>query len=790
MPSLRHPHASGVENHDGDLEALSLVGRMNLGFTPRPSQSRILEYSGGMLGVAAVPGSGKTHTLSALAAHLIAQGKLGAGQEILIVTLVNSAVENFTARLLAFAGEMDLIPELGHRIRTLHGLAHDIVRENPPLAGLDKQFTIVDEAASTAMIRDAARSWAQAHPEVRDAYVRGDFTEQRMFDIADRLWPELIETVAGSFIRAAKDRRLSPWELEQQLATQPADLPLARMGIEIYTAYQKALAYRGAVDFDDLIRLAAGMLDASAELLERLRFRWPYILEDEAQDSSQLQQHILSALAGPGGNWVRVGDPNQAIFETFTTADPDLLREFIKLNPNVPMPESGRCQRSIMQLANRLIEWTTSSHPVEAVRSALSVPEIIGVPPGDPQPNPPEDPTGVHFVSAALTPDEEIQVAVKSIRDWLPNHLDATVAVLASTNDHAANMVRALQARSIPCRELLRSTSPTRAVAGSLSHALACLADPGSPAKLAKAYRVWRRDWRSDKNQEKVVRRVAAELGRIRRVEDYFSPGIVEDISNRRAVPSEPSSSPPHGLSDEEQAAITSELEAFRRIAARWQQATVLPIDQLVLALAQDIFVSSAELALAHKLALVMGQLAAENSHWRLPELMPHLNQIARNKRKFIGFSADDTGFVPDDHKGEVVVATLHKAKGLEWDRVYLISVNDYDFPAGMPGDVYVSEKWFIRDGLNLEAEALAQLGAIGLRPKSEPHVEGAGTKRARLEYARERVRLLFVGITRARKELILISNTGRRGNARPAVALVALEDWWDRVHPAAASSN
>ena len=40
-------------------------------------------------------------------------------------------------------------------------------------------------------------------------------------------------------------------------------------------------------------------------------------------------------------------------------------------------------------------------------------------------------------------------------------------------------------------------------------------------------------------------------------------------------------------------------------------------------------------------------------------------------------------------------------------DRVYLISVNDYDFPAGMDGDSFVSEKWFIRDGLNLEAEAL-----------------------------------------------------------------------------------
>ncbi len=759
---------------------------MTLPYTPRQSQARILEYAGGMLGVAAVPGSGKTHTLSALAAHLIADGKLGAGQEILIVTLVNSAVENFTARLRAFAAAMDLLPGLGYRIRTLHGLAHDIVRENPPLAGLDKQFSIVDETASSAMIREAARNWARTHPEVRDMFVRGDFAERRLLEITESHWPELIETVAGSFIRSAKDRRLSPLALQQALDRISTELPLAKMGVEIYAAYQKGLTYRGAVDFDDLIRLAAGMLDQSTELLERLRFRWPYILEDEAQDSSGLQQHILGALAGNGGNWVRVGDPNQAIFETFTTANPDLLREFISHNASVPMPESGRCQPSIMQLANRLIEWTNTTHPVPAVRSALSGPSIKGVPDGDPQPNPPDDPSGVQFVAAALTPEQEIQHVIRSIQDWLPQHPDSTIAVLASTNDHAANMVKALQAHSIPCLELLRSTSPTRAVAGSLSHVLACLADPASPAKLAKAYRVWRRDWRSDKERQKIVGRVAAHLGKIRRLEGFFPAQGTNSASEMKIGVTGGGSVSEAGLSDQDEALIKAELGAFRLIAARWQQAVVLPIDQLILGISQDIFASSPDLALAHKLALVMAQLAAENSHWRLPDLTPHLNQIARNRRKFIGFSADDTGFQPDAHKGQVLVATLHKAKGLEWDRVYLISVNDYDFPSAMPGDSFVSEKWFVRDDLNLEAEALAQLAALDTGSDARVYAEGNGTARARLDYARERIRLLFVGITRARKELILVSNTGRRGNVRPAVALVALEEWWDRNHPTA----
>ena len=61
-------------------------------FTPRPSQREILAYRGGTLGISAVPGSGKTHTLSALAAQIISSGALERDQEVLIVTLVNSTI--------------------------------------------------------------------------------------------------------------------------------------------------------------------------------------------------------------------------------------------------------------------------------------------------------------------------------------------------------------------------------------------------------------------------------------------------------------------------------------------------------------------------------------------------------------------------------------------------------------------------------------------------------------------------------------------------------------------------
>jgi DNA helicase-2/ATP-dependent DNA helicase PcrA len=122
----------------------------------------------------------------------------------------------------------------------------------------------------------------------------------------------------------------------------------------------------------------------------------------------------------------------------------------------------------------------------------------------------------------------------------------------------------------------------------------------------------------------------------------------------------------------------------------------------------------------------------------------------------------------------------VHKAKGLEWDKVYLISVNDYSFPSALPGDQYISEKWFVRDSLNLQAEMLAQLRALHENPELFPYAEGQPTQEARWDYAAERLRLLYVGITRAKQALVMTWNTGRRGEAQPAAPFIALQTWWE----------
>jgi DNA helicase-2/ATP-dependent DNA helicase PcrA len=732
-------------------------------------QEEILAYQGGKMGVAAVPGSGKTQILSVLAAQIISSGVLADDQEVLVVTLVNSAVDNFASRVGKLVEEQGLLSNLGYRVRTLHGLAHDIVRERPDLVGLSEDFQIIDERASAQIREDAALAWIRAHPYDLDDLLKPDLDQGKLDWVRRDHLPDKVSEVALAFIRTAKDMQVTPEQLQASLKALPVPLPLAEMGCDIYQAYQRALLYRGAVDFDDLIRLALQALNMDPDYLERLSNRWPYILEDEAQDSSELQEQILEKLSASSGNWVRVGDPNQAIFETFTTASPKHLRDFLQL-PDVvkrAMPNSGRSTESIIDLANYLIRWTQEGHPREEVRSALSPPEIIKTPEGDPQPNPQDDPWAVQMIDRKLTPQEEIQFVVNSIADWLPSHTEDTVAVLVPRNQRGFELVDELRRRGLDFSDnLLRSTTATRSSAGVLGNLLNYLADPGSAKKLATVHKVWRREQWGDEQEKPKLEAINKRLKSCRRVEDYLWPRAGRDWMAAQQL----------GDSEEWN---NDELQHFRDAVHRWQGATILPIDQLVLSLAQDIFQEPADLAIAHKLSLLLSQAMDVHPEWRLPDFTEELAVIARNERRFLGFSDDDLGFDPEKYKGQVVVATMHKSKGLEWDRVYLMSVNNYDFPSGQPYDRYISEPWFLRDQLNLEAEAVDQL-KLALEPNEYSwYQEGVTSTQARLEYVSERLRLFYVAITRTKQELIITWNTGRKGDQRPAQAFEALQAYW-----------
>ena len=736
-------------------------------FRPRPAQKEALDYAGGRMGIAAVPGSGKTEVLSALAARLVATS-IDDGQEALVVTLVNSAVENFSQRIRRFLkDEYRLLPGIGYRVRTLHGLAHDIVRERPGLVGLADDFSIADDREAGGILTDVVQSWLATHPELLQAYLDPEIDAGRERYVARSWWPDDALKVASSFIGRAKDRQWSPEVLRSWMTSRSERWPLAQFGLDVYADYQRSLAYRGKVDFDDLVVHAISALRLDSAYLERLRQRWPFLLEDEAQDSSELQQDLLALLAGPNGRWVRVGDSNQAVFYTFTTANPRLLRDFLAAPDvrTVEMTDSGRSAAPIMELANQLVDWVCAEHPLPEVRTTFRQQHICPTLRGDPQPNPPDDECRVHLHSKRLGPDEEVSEVVKSLARWVPEHRDRTAAVLVPDNQRGVRFAEALRLRGLEVVELLNSTGATRDTAGILEDVLLHLADPDSPKKLGPAFLAWHWRERGDKERYGYLNGLVQRLFRCEHVEDYLWPRLAgtdwlagQDFGE-----------------DREGTAVLSE---FRVKAQRWQQAAGLPIDQLLLTLGQDLFDEPADLARAYHFALALRDYADANPDYRLAEMAEELRVVAHNERRFVGLSAEDTGFDPDRYQGKVVVATLHRAKGLEWDRVHVTAVNNYDFPSGGELDRYRQEPWYVRDQLNPEAEALGQLEA--LRPGGPPYVEGEPSRQARLDYISERLRLLYVGITRARRELIVTWNTGKRqaDPKQPALAFTVLRTY------------
>ena len=333
----------------------------------RPQQEAILRYPGGRLVVSAVPGSGKTLTLAMLAARLIMDGRVGDDAEVLVVTMQNSAVNNISQRIRAILRRNKLLP-VGFRVCTLHKLASDILRQRNDLAGVEDGFVVVNDADTGRMMHTAANTWLATERDWWSSFLAE--TEERQRSGAQDAWLRETERIGKEIAKLCKHLRLTP-ERAQQLLTEtggPADF--ARIGVDLYGHYARYLQARGGLDFDDLIWRAIEALEQDRTFLRNLGVRWPYILEDEAQDSSPLQEQILDKLAAVTGNWIRVGDPNQSINSTFTSADPRYFRRFMRRSDvkRRMLSLSGRSSRRIICLANHLVHWACAQHPEPEVR--------------------------------------------------------------------------------------------------------------------------------------------------------------------------------------------------------------------------------------------------------------------------------------------------------------------------------------------------------------------------------------------------------------------------------------
>ena len=697
-------------------------------FRPRDAQEEVLKYTGGLSGISAVPGSGKTMTIAAVAARLIARGVPEEGQ-VLVVTYQNAAVENVRARIASQLGSQDL-PRRGYDVRTLHSLAYDIIHDNPGLAGTTSDFNVLDERARDALLEGAVRIWNDRNRPLWESLL----PEGRGAEYWRRRWPEIARGVARTVITTAKNQRLNAamlWENIRADSTASGDLLLC-MGAEIYRTYQQQAETIGGLDFDDLVRMTVDLLEHHPDVTARLHRRWPYVLEDEAQDSMPLQEELLGLLVGEDGNWMRVGDPNQAIMSTFTAADPKYLRRFLEQEEvwALTLPESGRSAPRIIDLANHLVTWACEEHPLAEIRRGAFRPQAIEpTGPDDPQQNPSDEESHIAF-RVYEGREEELRDVARRAGGFADTHPDQRLSVLVPTNNIGYRMAEHLRERDADFDEFLRSTASSRQVAETLGGILRYLADPLKPDHLEGAYRAIR-EVRSDELDGDDPERVAVLLRSCYHPEALLFPQ--PGARAEEALPKVPG-------------VRTDDIDAAKTLAQhlrRYLRATPLPIEQLVMAVAQDLFTDT-ELATAQKIAAYLRGRAEQNLDWRLPDLARELDQVARGR--FIGLADEDYGFAP--RPGTVTLTTMHRAKGLEWDLVYLVGVDGTWFPHTLEDD-FMGEYDFLGGDPAEQARSslLSLAGEKGVRGRSATEV-------AHIEIISERLRLLYVGITRARRYL------------------------------------
>ncbi|MYN07297.1 UvrD-helicase domain-containing protein [Pseudoduganella aquatica] len=270
-------------------------------------------------------GSGKTRVLTTRIAWLIQTGQVSPAG-ILAVTFTNKAAKEMLTRLSA----MLPINTRGMWIGTFHGLCNRLLRTHYRDAALPQTFQILDSQDQLSAIKRLLKA----------------------FNIDDEKFPA--KSVVY-FINGAKDAGLRAGDVE---AHDPAE----RKMVELYGLYDDQCQREGVVDFAELLLRSYELLSRNQPLREHYQQRFKHILVDEFQDTNDLQYKWLKLLSGQGQSQARsalfaVGDDDQSIY-AFRGANVGNMRAFeqeFNVQNLIKLEQNYRSHGHILDSANMLI---------------------------------------------------------------------------------------------------------------------------------------------------------------------------------------------------------------------------------------------------------------------------------------------------------------------------------------------------------------------------------------------------------------------------------------------------
>ena len=632
-----------------------------------PEQARAVTTTEGPVLILAGAGSGKTRVLAHRIGYLV--GVQGVPPfRILAVTFTNRAAGELRERIIRLVGDAGREVQAG----TFHSLCARVLRRDGEAIGLDRRFVIYDTEDQQQLMKQVLREEGlEAKGETRPAAILGA-------------------------ISRAKNEMLDPGEIPPLRLATGVTVQIARLA----RLYEAALRKASALDFDDLLLDAVRLFDESPETLARYQERWRYLHVDEYQDTNRPQYLWIRALAAKHRNLAVVGDDDQSIYG-WRGADIRNILDFERDWPDATVIKLEQNYRSTQLILD-------AAHSVVSKNVARSDKKLWT-----------ENPRG-RLIERFEAYNEEEEA------EWIVRRVEELTGTRGSALTRRADDGATVKLRDIAV--LYRTNAQSRAIEEAcLRYAIRYQVVGGTrfySRREVKDALAYLRVLRSDADQvsfERVINVPARSIG-------DKTIGVIRAYVGREGVPfwlglERAAEGEIADLAGRARAAIADFVGLIRRLRSR---VGVLPLPELL----DDVLERS-----GYRAMLADGTEEGE-------ERWANLLELREVTTRYDDLSAEDaldrlleeTALVADQDSYQsdadmLSLITLHAAKGLEFEVVFIAGLEESLFPTGRA----------------VEAEG-------GFNPDPRPMEE-------------ER-RLAYVGMTRARQRLYL-SHAWQRATRR-----------------------
>lgn len=680
---------NGIENFGGIEKFITVAApevqevdetKKKFKITPRPDQQPVLDYKSGQMAISAVPGAGKTTILLALILKLLENG--AQAENIFVLTYMESAARNFRERIKSIREDSAQLPN----ISTIHGLALRILKENGNFErlGLSSDFEICDDTQRSRIVKEIATKMKLKKTET-DEFDRA----VSVFKIGGGSFAPLTRTNNNGDGTAPSP--LPPLPNGASGIQTPATLnPKVKKFQLFYEDYQTALKSSNLIDYDDMLISSVRLLEENPDILAHYQDICHFVIEDEAQDSSAIQQKLINLLSAKYKNLIRCGDINQAITTTFSNADVEGFRKFIQTSNNVSMNCSQRCTKEVWTLANDLVTFAQEHDEMKNAFFKIFMQPVEG-----------RNPVSENAVTPKIFDStlEEKNYILSVIKNTLKKDPKATVGILLRNNFQVVQWMDFINnsgLKTITRSECLEQKTIFRVIFAVLSMIL----NPFDNNVVADNYEIL-----AESGFYK--QRLGTE---IRKYENPFISLNCDDINNIH-------------------------LEQFYWDMTYWLSFPQLAADELAIKIGLHYFSNEIEKSNVYLISTLIKRISLANSNFEY--IMTRLAELSK-KTSLSGFKffSEEDESDKEFLEGKVQIMTLHKSKGDEFDLVFLPEM---------------AEKNLTLDFAQIKLKSSDFMENIRqLNPKYKHKSE----IQLKEELLAENLRLLYVAITRAKKNL------------------------------------